>query len=256
MFLGIDLGSRTIKLAAVKDGQLLTSKVAESGFEPHNQALTMLKDHQASSLLDTAGIVATGYGRHLAEKHFADAVITEIKAHALGARHLFPDCRTILDVGGQDSKVISLTPDGRVASFQMNDKCAAGTGRFMEMMAGTLGFSLSEFGLAAAESDQVVPINSMCAVFAESEVVSLKNRGLPASDIARSIHLAVVERVAGMLERLGICGELIFSGGVANNAFLVAQLEKRIGVPVRVPECPDIIGALGAALHAETSHAK
>ncbi len=244
MFLGIDLGSRTIKLAAVSEGQLRASHIVASGFEPHRQAREMLSAYRPR------GLVATGYGRHLAEKHFAETAITEIKAHALGARHLFPECRTLLDVGGQDSKVISLSADGRLKSFQMNDKCAAGTGRFLEMMAGTLGFSLAEFGTAAAESDQRVPINSMCAVFAESEVISLKNRGVPARDIARAIHLAVVERVAGMLERLGVVGEVAFSGGVANNPFLVAQLEKRLGVPVLVPACPDIVGALGAALHA------
>ena len=254
MFVGVDLGSRTIKLAAVRDGQLLMTDLAESGFEPHRQALDMLGPFRALGKRVPTGIVATGYGRHLAEKHFADRVITEIKAHALGARHLFPACRTILDIGGQDSKVISLSADGRVANFQMNDKCAAGTGRFLEMMAGSLGFSLAEFGRAAAASSQTVPINSMCAVFAESEVVSLKNRGLPPADIARSIHLAVVERVAGMLERVGIDGELVFSGGVANNSFLGAELEKRLGVPVRVPQRPDIVGALGAALHAESCH--
>lgn len=246
MFLGVDLGSRTIKLAAVSDGCLQNSIVVESGFEPHRQALELLKDYQPS------GVVATGYGRHLAAKHFADSVITEIKAHAMGARHLFPDCRTILDIGGQDSKVISLTKDGRVANFQMNDKCAAGTGRFLEIMAGSLSYVLDEFGDAASQSDQSVPINSMCAVFAESEVVSLRNRGLPPQDIARSIHLSVVERVSGMLERLGINGEVVFSGGVARNQFLVEQLEKRLGVPVYVPEAPAIVGALGAALQAQS----
>ncbi|PLX87553.1 MAG: 3-hydroxyacyl-ACP dehydratase [Desulfuromonas sp.] len=246
MFLGVDLGSRTIKLVAVKDGQMLQNRVVESGFEPHRQALALLEDFRPSK------VVATGYGRHLAARHFADSVVTEIKAHAMGARHLFPDCRTILDVGGQDSKVISLTKDGRVANFQMNDKCAAGTGRFLEIMAGSLGYGLDEFGQAAVRSDQTVPINSMCAVFAESEVVSLKNRGLPPQDIARSIHLSVVERVAGMLARLGITGELVFSGGVANNGFLVKQLEKHLGVPVHVPEAPAVVGALGAALQAES----
>lgn len=246
MFIGVDLGSRTIKLAVVSEGRLLETKVVESGFEPHQQALELLKDFQPS------GVVATGYGRHLASKYFADSVITEIKAHAMGARQLFPDCRTILDVGGQDSKVISLTKDGRVANFQMNDKCAAGTGRFLEIMAGSLGYVLDEFGRAAAQSEQTVPINSMCAVFAESEVVSLKNRGLPPQDIARSIHLSVVERVSGMLERLGISGEVVFSGGVASNQFLVEQLAKRLGVPVLVPDTPAIVGALGAALHAES----
>ncbi|PKN12544.1 MAG: 3-hydroxyacyl-ACP dehydratase [Deltaproteobacteria bacterium HGW-Deltaproteobacteria-4] len=243
MQLGIDLGSRTIKVVVVKDGVLLDHTVAESGFEPHAQSCELIARFTPSR------IIATGYGRHLAHKHFADEVITEIKAHALGARHYFPECRTILDVGGQDSKVIALTQQGRVATFQMNDKCAAGTGRFLEMMATTLGFRLDEFGAAAGQSDQDVPINSMCAVFAESEVISLKNRGVPVQDIARAIHLAVVDRLAAMLQRLGHGDQIIFTGGVANNPFIVQALARKLGVAVLVPQTPTIIGALGAALH-------
>lgn len=241
MQLGLDLGSRTIKLAVLKDGELLLAQVVESSFEPHRQARALLADYPG------APVTATGYGRHLAQRHFADGVVTEIKAHALGARHLFSDCRTVLDVGGQDSKVIALDAGGRVAQFQMNDKCAAGTGRFLEMMAASLGFALDEFATAAA-AGRGAALSSMCAVFAESEVVSLKNRGVPPEDIACGVHLAVAERLAAMLERLGIQGELVFSGGVANNRFLVAALEARLGRPVRVPGRPEIVGALGAAL--------
>ncbi|PLX85363.1 MAG: 3-hydroxyacyl-ACP dehydratase [Desulfuromonas sp.] len=244
MHLGIDLGSRTIKVAVLQDGDLLHYDVAESGFDPHVQSVEMIGKYAP------AAVTATGYGRHLAQKHFAGGTITEIKAHALGARHLVPGCRTVLDVGGQDSKVIALDAEGRVVNFQMNDKCAAGTGRFLEMMAASLGYSLGEFGAAAASSGQDVPINSMCAVFAESEVVSLKNRGFAPADIARSIHLAVVERLAGMLERIGCAGEVVFSGGVANNPFMARALEQKLGVPVTVPEVPSIVGAIGAAIHA------
>lgn len=245
MRVGIDLGSRTIKLAAVKNCELVGYTVEESGFDPRAQSLELIGRFAPQR------IVATGYGRHLAQQHFADDVITEIKAHAIGARHYFPDCPTILDVGGQDSKVISLARDGRIVTFQMNDKCAAGTGRFLEMMATVLGFSLAEFGEAATQSDQSIPINSMCAVFAESEVISLKNRGVPVQDIARAIHLSVVERLAAMLVRIGHGEFVVFSGGVANNAFLAEALGRKLGVPVLVPEVPSIIGALGAALHGE-----
>ena len=247
MHVGIDLGSRAIKLAAVKDGQLVSSEVANSSFEPHKQAQEMVARYNPLQ------VAATGYGRHLAQKHFAQQVITEIKAHALGARHLYPGCRTILDVGGQDSKVIALDERGRVAQFQMNDKCAAGTGRFMEMMAASLGYALDEFSSAAASSDHRVTINSMCAVFAESEVVSLRNRGTAPEDIARSIHLSIVERLSSMLERIGIQGELVFSGGVARNSLLVQLLSQRLARPVMVPESPEIIGAFGAALHIDKS---
>lgn len=243
MNVGIDMGSRAIKIAAFRDGQLIDHAVVESSFEPHRQASELVARYAPSR------VVATGYGRHLAQKNFADQVITEIKAHAIGARHLFPGCRTILDVGGQDSKVIALDDGGRVVQFQMNDKCAAGTGRFLEIMAASLGYSLAEFAAAASASSQSIPINSMCAVFAESEVVSLRNRGFAAEDIARAIHLAIGDRLACMLAKLGIQGDLVFSGGVAKNAFLAGILEEKLGQTVNVPQIPEIVGALGAALH-------
>ncbi|MBU5611805.1 acyl-CoA dehydratase activase [Geomonas azotofigens] len=246
MQVGIDLGSRTIKTVALKGGAMLQRRVVESGFEPHRQALELLGDHPR------ARVVATGYGRHLMQQHADLDIITEIKAHALGARHLFPHCRTVLDVGGQDSKVIQLSENGRIVNFQMNDKCAAGTGRFLEMMAVSLGYDLKEFGLAAARAQAGTAINSMCAVFAESEVVSLKNRGVPPGDIARSVHLAVASRLAAMVQKTCDCQHLVFTGGVANNKTLVAMLERALGVPVLVPEDPSITGALGAALHAGT----
>ena len=243
MNVGIDMGSRAIKLAAFHEGELVEHAVVASSFEPHRQASELVARYAASR------VVATGYGRHLAQKHFAHQVITEIRAHAIGARYFFQDCRTILDVGGQDCKVIALDEKGRVVQFQMNDKCAAGTGRFLEIMAASLGYNLEEFATAAASSAQNIPINSMCAVFAESEVVSLRNRGFAAEDIARAIHLAIAERLAGMLARLGTPRDLVFSGGVANNAFLVDLLAKKLGQPVKVPHQPEIVGAIGAALH-------
>jgi predicted CoA-substrate-specific enzyme activase len=243
MNVGVDLGSRAIKLAVVRDGQLVNSRVVESSFEPHKQAAALLADFRPSR------VVATGYGRHLAQKHFAQKVITEIKAHALGARHHFPECRTILDVGGQDSKVIALGRDGKVTQFQMNDKCAAGTGRFLEMMAGSLGYSLEEFAQAASRSTREVAVNSMCAVFAESEVVSLRNRGFAAEDISRAVHLSVADRLVAMLERLGVEGEVVFSGGVARNTFLINSIAAKLGRSLCVPEQPEVVGALGAALH-------
>jgi len=245
MQIGIDLGSRAIKMAVFRDGVLAEKEVVESSFEPHRQAAEMVSRYSPSR------VVATGYGRHLAQKHFAQKVITEIKAHAQGARYCVPDCRTILDVGGQDSKVIALDDNGRVAQFHMNDKCAAGTGRFLEIMSASLGYSLEEFPAAARASSQDVPINSMCAVFAESEVVSLRNRGFAAADISRAIHLAVADRLSGMLERVGISGEVVFTGGVANNPFLVDILAGKIGRPITVPAHPELVGAIGAALHKE-----
>lgn len=245
MFVGIDLGSRTIKVAALEGGRLVDQQIRESGFDPHGQALGMIAGYQP------ARVVATGYGRHLAQKHFADEVITEIKAHALGARYHFPGCTTVVDIGGQDSKVISLRANGSIQNFQMNDKCAAGTGKFLEIMAASLGFRLDEFGPAALQSDQEVAINSMCTVFAESEVISLKNHGAPPADIARGVHLSVVNRIVAMLSRIGYGESLVFSGGVARNTCIVGMLRERLdNVRVDSPPAPDIVGALGAALHA------
>lgn len=244
MHLGIDLGSRTIKVAALKDGVLVDYSVVESGFEPHLQARKLL------ARFTPLRVIATGYGRRLAQKHFAHEVITEIKAHALGARYYAPSCTTILDVGGQDSKVINLDHNGKVSNFQMNDKCAAGTGRFLEIMALTLGYTLDEFGAAALATDLSTTIGSMCAVFAESEVISLKNHGTPPEVIARAVHLSVVERLVGMLNKANFGERLIFTGGGARNPALVQLLGERLGVEVVVPPQPEIIGALGAAIHA------
>ncbi len=243
MQIGIDLGSRAIKMAVFCDGVMVAKEFVESSFEPHKQAANMV------SRFSSTQVVATGYGRHLAKKHFAQKVITEIKAHAQGARFCVPRARTILDVGGQDSKVIALDENGRVVQFQMNDKCAAGTGRFLEIMAGSLGYSLDEFSTAASISTQDIPINSMCAVFAESEVVSLRNRDYAADDIARAIHLAISDRLSGMLERIGIQDTVVFTGGVANNRFLVDMLADKLGRTVVVPDHPEMVGAIGAALH-------
>ncbi len=245
MQIGIDLGSRTIKVAAIRDGNLLDQQLVESGFDPYGQAKEMVGKYGAGR------IVATGYGRHLAKEHFAHDVITEIKAHALGARHFFPNCQTIVDIGGQDSKVIALDRLGRVSNFQMNDKCAAGTGRFLEIMAATLGFRLDEFGAAALESTSEVGINSMCTVFAESEVISMKNRGLSPKDIGMGVHLSVVNRMVGMLNRMGHGETVVFSGGVARNPCVVRLLRERLSeARVVSPEFPDLVGAIGAALHA------
>jgi predicted CoA-substrate-specific enzyme activase len=244
MYIGVDLGSRTVKMAVWDGERLVEHRIEPSGFEPHRQAEKMIADYRAKV------VVATGYGRHLAAEHFADAVITEIKAHACGIFHEFPGCATIVDVGGQDSKVISLDAAGRVSNFQMNDKCAAGTGRFLEIMAASLAYTLEEFGAAALATDREVQINSMCTVFAESEVISMKNRGIAREEIARAVHSSVADRLAGMLARLGHGEVVAFSGGVARNPCMVELLEKRLPrVRVRVPELPDITGALGAALH-------
>lgn len=245
MFIGVDLGSRAIKLAAWQGGKLVAFQIKESGFEPHRQVQEMIQEYEPCS------VVATGYGRHLVKEYFAYKVITEIKAHSLGVHALLPAATTVVDIGGQDSKVISLGDRGQVVNFQMNDKCAAGTGRFLEIMAASLAYSLSEFGPAALESDREVQINSMCTVFAESEVISLKNRGVPRQHIAKAVHASVADRILAMLNRVGYGDTIAFSGGVANNPCIVEMVRRRLdNVHVIVPENPSIIGALGAAIEA------
>lgn len=191
-------------------------------------------------------VVATGYGR----RHPEVRTITEIQAYALGARHLVPTARTILDIGGQDTKAILLTPEGRVAKFEMNDRCAAGTGKFLEFMAVALQIPLEEFGAFALTADKRITLSSMCTVFAESEATSLMARGEKPAHIALGLHLAIVSHTVAMLKRVGITPPLVFAGGVAHNPAVRRLLEEALGQEVMVPEQPDLVGALGAALHA------
>jgi len=160
---------------------------------------------------------------------------------------LAPDCRTVLDIGGQDVKAIAIGEDGRVQKFEMNDRCAAGSGKFLEIMAGTLGYRLEEFGEQALLADGRVHISSMCTVFAESEVTSLLNKGIERRDIARAVHQSVVKRARSMMDRVGVASPIFFAGGGALNPCLKQLLEESLGQTVNVPQYPQMIGALGAA---------
>lgn len=191
----------------------------------------------------------TGYGRHLAHDTYEYPVITEIKACALGANFLFPGSSAVIDIGGQDSKIIK-TNNGRVVDFEMNDRCAAGTGKFLEVMAHTLGYTIEDFGPHALAARDPVTINAMCTVFAESEVVSLLARGEKPPNIALGIHQSIVSRLQSLIGRLGSHEEIVFVGGVAKNKCLVSLLAKKLTGKIRVPEEPQIVGAIGAALAA------
>jgi predicted CoA-substrate-specific enzyme activase len=244
---GLDIGSRTIALVEMDDGCVVHCEVVETTFDPLEQCRILLEERGFDLL------VATGYGRHLAQANFADHTITEIKAFSLGCYRLFPQCRTILDIGGQDTKAISLGPDGKVADFQMNDRCAAGTGKFLEVMAAAMGLSLDEMGRIAMETESEVKISSMCTVFAESEVTGLIARGTPRPEIARGLHEAICDRAVSLLKRVGVENEVVFAGGVARNPCLCSLLEDRLGLPLLIPENPQIVGALGAALSTRES---
>lgn len=243
-YAGIDIGSRTIELVVVNEqGEVVDFYQADTGFDPITQVHGILE----GVVYDQ--IMATGYGRGLFETAFDDAeTVTEIKAHARGVVSFFPEASTILDIGGQDSKAIALNARGLVKKFEMNDRCAAGTGKFLEIMARNLGFTIDEFGLAALAARNDLNINSMCTVFAESEVTSLIARGADRKEIARGLHLSVVKRAAGMINRVSGSGPIVFSGGVANNLCIKQLISQKLNREVLVPETPQMMGALGAAL--------
>jgi len=239
---GIDIGSRTIELVVLNKREIIKIGQADSGFDPMTQAKEMLDG------VDHDHIMATGYGRHLFELSFDASTVTEIKAYAVGARFLFPEVRTILDIGGQDSKAIAVNDTGKVIKFEMNDRCAAGTGKFLEIMAQALGYSLDQFGVEALESTRDIQISSMCTVFAESEVTSLVARGEARQDIALGIHRSVVRRAVSMLKRVSVEEPVLFAGGVALNPCMRCLLEDALGKNILVPENPQMVGAYGAAL--------
>jgi len=251
-FAGIDVGSLSSDAAVIdQDGTLKGWSVTETGPHSTNAAEAALDAALAMAGLsrdDLAFVVATGYGR--AAVPVAGKKITEISCHALGAYSLFPDVGTVIDIGGQDSKVIRLGENGKVADFVMNDKCAAGTGRFLEVMAAKLGVGLNDLGPLSLAAGGEVSISSVCTVFAESEVVSLVAKNHPIDQVIKGLHRSVVNRVAAMTGNIGITPRVIMSGGVAKNAGVVALMSERLGVAISVPEEPQIVGALGAALMA------
>jgi predicted CoA-substrate-specific enzyme activase len=235
---GLDIGSR-IESAS---GNVISRAEAET--TPDVAAVCRgMMDRNAFDRL-----VVTGYGRSLAEVAFGFPSVTEIKAYARGAQALFPGCRTVLDIGGQDTKVISLDANGRAENFEMNDRCAGGTGRFLEMIAAALGYGLSDFAEGALSGNEGVQISSMCAVFAESEVIGLMTRGARREDIALAVHRSIATRAAGMLGRIGVRAPVVFAGGAARNSCLVRLLEETVKNKLLVPPLPHMTGALGAAL--------
>jgi predicted CoA-substrate-specific enzyme activase len=191
-------------------------------------------------------VVATGFGRNYCER--ADEVVSEIRCHAAGVVSLFPGAHTVIEIGGQDSKMIRLNGNGRVEEFLMNDRCAAGTGRFIEAVARTLGVSVEETGAMAIAADDVCEINSMCAVFAETEIVGLLHRGVSPGAILRGVFLSIARRTRGMVGRPGLDGEVAFTGGVARNSGVVQAIREMMGREVLVPEEPEFTGARGAAI--------
>jgi len=245
LVLGLDLGSRTTKIVELAGGAVTRFEVFDTGAGSIERVRARLgrRDYRAAA--------ATGYGRFLMSSGQGCRIVTEITACALGARFLRPGAGLVIDVGGQDSKAILLgRGPGAFADFEMNDRCAAGTGRFLEVMAALLGFSVGEFGRAAGEADETIALNSMCTVFAESEVISLLAAGRDRKAIARGLYASIADRIYPLAARFDPDGEVVMAGGVALNPCLADMLSKRLRRPVAVPEHPQIVAAAGAALSA------
>lgn len=243
---GLDVGSRSIERVVwdPATGSWLWGKVPTT-FDPIGQCRKLLAD------VDGMPVTATGYGRKLVADTFTHVrveTVTEIHAYAIGAQFLYPEARTVVDIGGQDTKVIALNEAGRVSRFEMNDRCAAGTGKFLEFMATALQVPLEDFGDFALGADKRVQITSMCTVFAESEATSLMARGEKPQNIAMGLHMAIAQRVLAMLNRVGMEKPVVFAGGVAHNRCMRRLLAEAVGDGFVVAENPDIVGALGAAL--------
>ncbi|HMK65566.1 MAG TPA: acyl-CoA dehydratase activase [Thermodesulfobacteriota bacterium] len=249
---GIDVGSLTTKVLlmdAEDKGRIVSFRIGRSGSAYRNAVESIVAE-----TLDSAGLrledirhtVSTGYGREIVS--FSNSRVTEITCHGRGAKYFFPEVHTVIDIGGQDSKVISINDLGGVANFTMNDKCAAGTGRFLEVMASALEVEIGRLGELSAQSGQQVKVSSMCTVFAESEVISLLSKECSKSDIAAAIHEAIARRITGMVGQVGLRERVVMVGGVAKNIGVVRSLEKMLGTSFLIPPEPQINGALGAAL--------
>lgn len=251
MFLGVDVGSISTDAVLVDSlGKILSHDIVKSGFD-HKRAI----DKVVESVCEKAGIcykdikkiVGTGYGRRNVPGICKS--VTEISCHAMGIHAIYPEVKTLIDIGGQDSKAIRVSADGFVETFVMNDKCAAGTGRFLEVMANAMEVNIDKLGEYSLKASGTVKISSICTVFAESEVISRISEGEPEENIIAGVHNAIADRIIAMVHLIGVKQNLALSGGVAKNNGVKMALEKKIG-KVWVPEEPQIIGALGAALYA------
>lgn len=242
---GIDIGSRAVKLVLWDSGNPVHHAVADTGSDP----LAVCRQLLDGVAYDA--ITCTGYGRHLFKEHWPAAeVISEIKAVAAGASALIPGCRIILDIGGQDTKAIALDAAGRVQKFVMNDRCAAGTGQFLEMMATALAYTRQEFVAAASRASRSQRLSSMCSVFAQSEVVSLIARGASKEEMALGVHQSIAHRTAALAGGVPVGEPVVFTGGCAHNPCLVSLLAAAVRHPLQVPESPQTVAALGCALQA------
>lgn len=253
--IGIDIGSRQSKAVLLHENRIYTALIPTGFFmkQTADELLDLLFEESKLNINDITYIVSTGYGRIALEfEKVPNRIVTEISCHGLGAFYIGENINTIIDIGGQDSKVIKISPtDGKVVDFAMNDKCAAGTGRFLEKIADVLGYDVTQIGEISLQSEKPTNISSQCIVFAESEVISNRAKGASVSDLAAGVHLSVAKRVNGLLNRVGIEPGVLFTGGVAKNAGVKKAFEDIIGYPLQTTKLDTVYaGALGAALYA------
>ncbi len=251
---GIDMGSKTIKVVVLRDGEVIGRGIELAGFESREaaeKAFDAALQDAGISKADIDGMVATGAGRKNAPH--TDRDITEVGGDAKGVVTLYPHARTVIDVGAEEGRAIRCNEEGKVLDFALNEKCAAGAGAFTEAMSRALEVSVEELGQMSLRSKNPTPMNAQCAVFAESEVVSLLHNKIPKEDISRAVHDAIASRIVSLARKVGFEPDVVFIGGVAHNAGFVDSLERALECKVTIPENPEYIGAYGAALAAAES---
>jgi len=248
-FAGVDIGSTMTKIVVMDGAGNICSRIVGPTGPEHrrlaNEVLAQALEQANLSFGQIDYVVATGYGR--VNVPFADRQITELSCHARGVASLFPTVRTAIDIGGQDAKGLKIK-DGKLLDFVMNDKCAAGTGRFLEVLADTLGLELDDLGGISLESTKKVPISSTCTIFAQQEVIARISEGLPLEDIVAGLHNALAGRVARMVQRLRVEPDVVLTGGVAKNIGVVRAMQENLGYKILVPPDPLLTGAIGAAI--------
>ncbi len=246
---GVDIGARSIDIVLFDGEQIIDSTVADTGARPRDKSLSLFKQILSRNSVreeDLARTVATGYGRNYFQE--ADEAVSEIICHAAGARFFFPESLCVIDIGGQDSKVVRMLPSGKVCDFSMNDRCAAGTGRFMEMVADILEIELNEIGGRTFKGCGFVDISSMCAVFAESEIIGLLQNQVPEEEILKGVFRAVAKRVISLMGAGAPPREIVFTGGVSRVRGVGEAIGEEAGAEIFIPENPQLTGALGAAI--------
>ncbi len=246
---GVDVGAKNVKVVIQEDGKILGKSLVPAGLDTEgaiSEAFdAALKDADVARD-KVERVFATGAGRK--EVAEADEVYTEVGADAAGAKYLYSEARTVIDVGAEEGRAIRVDERGKVVDFAINERCAAGAGAFTEAMARALEVPLEELGPLSLTSSKAVPMNAQCAVFAESEVVSLIHAKTEKQDIARAVHDAIADRITSMARRVGVEPEVALIGGVAKNPGFVESLQRDLEVQVLIPEEPEYISALGAAL--------